>query len=137
MEIGPLKQKLLHGNHVSTDGRRQQNHNTRRPQNFLRSYKKQKGKNKTNMNTNQQCWYVGFAFTFVAGWGQSTFFEEFIWIGVNSSSSIQQYPGNAHMTCNSRIHEWCMSIFIVLFNIGSSLYQNLHNFFITPTGSIM
>ena len=45
--IGQLEQKLLHGNHDSTDGRRRQrrrrqrrqNHNIIRPQNFLRSYK--------------------------------------------------------------------------------------------------
>ena len=41
MQIGQLEQKLLHGNHVSTDGRqrlrqrrRRQNHNIIRPQKF-------------------------------------------------------------------------------------------------------
>ena len=37
MEIGRLEQKLMHGNHVSTDGRRRQNHNIIRLQKFLQS----------------------------------------------------------------------------------------------------
>ena len=40
MKIGKLEQKLLHGNHVSTDGGQRQNHYIIRPQNFLGLYKK-------------------------------------------------------------------------------------------------
>lgn len=56
--------------------------------------------------------------TFVTCQGESTLLE-LIGVGVDSCPSSQQNPGHAHMSSTGRLHQGCVSILIMLFNVGS------------------
>lgn len=62
---------------------------------------------------------------------------ELVGVGVDASSRVKQQPGNSDAPGAGRLHQWCVTILIVLFNIGTCLDQRLHCTLVSIASSVM